>query len=217
MREKIISRIESEKLIAIVRGLDGTKVLKTAEALYKGGISLLEITFDQSAAEPQVAADAIAIVQKAFGRDMLVGAGTVLTPTQLTAAVNAGAGFILSPDTNTEIIKETVKAGLISIPGAFTASECVTAKTAGADFVKLFPAGNGGAEYLKAIRAPLNHIKFLCVGGVTEDNIPAFLKAGAVGFGIGGNLVNKAWIDGGEFNKITELAKRYVNVVTEAK
>jgi 2-dehydro-3-deoxyphosphogluconate aldolase/(4S)-4-hydroxy-2-oxoglutarate aldolase len=211
MREQIIKRIEDEKLIAIARGMGGDRILPLADALCKGGFGLIEITFNQSApAEWAATAKAVEAVNKRFGGQMRAGAGTVLTAEQLRMAADAGAGFVLSPNTDAEVIKAAVKAGLVSIPGAYTASECAAARGAGADFVKLFPAGNLGAEYLKALRAPLSHIKFLCVGGITERNIPAFLEAGAAGFGIGGGLVNRDWIESGQYGKITELAEKYV-------
>ena len=127
----------------------------------------------------------------------------------LELAKNAGAQFIVSPDTNEEVIRATVAAGMVSMPGALTPTEIVTAHAYGADFVKLFPAGTQGTAYFKAVTAPLNHIRLLAVGGVNEKNIADFLAAGAVGAGVGGNLVNKTWIANGEFDKITALAKEF--------
>ena len=99
---------------------------------------------------------------------------------------------------------------MVSMPGAMTPSEAMAAHTAGADFVKLFPAGALGAGYIKAVRAPLSHIAFLAVGGINENNAKSFIEAGCVGLGVGGNLVNKAWIEAGEFNKIAALARTFV-------
>jgi len=145
-----------------------------------------------------------------LGDEMFFGAGTVTSLKMLELAINAGAAFIVSPDTNEAVIRATVAAGLVSMPGAMTPTEIVTAHGCGADFVKVFPTSSLGAGYIKAVCAPLNHIRMLAVGGVNENNIGEFLAAGAVGAGIGGNLVNKKWIAAGEFDKITELAKQYV-------
>ena len=125
-------------------------------------------------------------------------------------AYAAGAQFIVSPDTNVAVIQRTRELGMVSMPGAMTPSEAMAAHTAGADFVKLFPAGALGAGYIKAVRAPLSHIAFLAVGGINENNAKSFIEAGCVGLGVGGNLVNKAWIEAGEFNKIAALARTFV-------
>ena len=102
---------------------------------------------------------------------------------------------------------------MVSMPGAYTPSEIQLAHTSGADFVKIFPAVSLGPEYIKAVKAPLSHIKLLAVGGIDENNIKSYLKAGACGFGIGSNIVDKKLIDNNDFKGITELAKRYVAAV----
>jgi len=214
MREQVINAILSEKLIAIVRGMEENKILPTSKALLDGGFKLVEVTFNQSnPASFASTANAINAIAKEFGSDVMVGAGTVCTMEQLKLAADAGATYIITPACNPEIIAEVRRLGLVAIPGVLTPTECVAAHDAGADFVKLFPAGSMGADYLKALRAPLNHLKFLAVGGVNEKNLTDYLAAGASGFGIGGNLVNKDWIDAGDFNKIAELAKKYVDAV----
>ena len=172
---------------------------------------MMEVTFNQSRPDSfEATAKSIAALRSAFGERMLAGAGTVITAAQLELAKKAGALYIVSPNADPEIIKRTRELGLVSLPGAATPSECVIAHNAGADFIKLFPASDLGSNYLKAIKAPLSHIRFLAVGGVNEKNIAEFLKAGADGAGVGGNLVNKEWIAAGEFDKITETAKALV-------
>jgi len=211
MREKVIQKILEEKIVAIVRGMEEEKILPLAEALYNGGIRFMEVTFNLKEPDNYAAtARAISSIVAQFGKDMYAGAGTVVTPELVDIAGEAGALYIISPNTEVEVIKQTRKRGLVSIPGALTPTECFVAYSAGADFVKLFPAGDMGVGYLKSIKAPLSHMKFIATGGITEKNIPDFLKAGAAGFGVGGNLVNKEWIDAGEFDKITNLAKRYL-------
>ncbi|MDR2647403.1 MAG: bifunctional 4-hydroxy-2-oxoglutarate aldolase/2-dehydro-3-deoxy-phosphogluconate aldolase [Oscillospiraceae bacterium] len=210
IRQKILQ----SKLIAIVRGLPEKHLLTLADALLAGGISLMEITFDQRNPETwQTTAAGIASLEKSFGGAICAGAGTVMTLEQLRLAADAGARYIISPNADADIIRATKGLGLVSMPGAMTPTECAAAHNAGADFIKLFPAGVLGADYLKAIKAPLAHLQFMAVGGVSVANIPAFIAAGAVGFGIGGNLVNKAWIEAGETSKITALARAYADAV----
>ena len=210
MREQIIQKVLDKKIVAIVRGVYGEDCVKLAQALHEGGIELLEVTFDQSKPELlERTSDTIRMLVEQLGDKMIFGAGTVTSLTMLELAKSAGARFVVSPDTNETVIRATVAAGMVSMPGALTPTEIVTAHSYGADFVKLFPAGTQGTAYFKAVTAPLNHIRLLAVGGVNEKNIGDFLAAGAVGAGVGGNLVNKTWIANGEFHKITALAKEF--------
>ena len=211
MREQLIQRVLDKKIVAIVRGVYGEDCVNLAKALYEGGIELLEVTFDQSKPEELTrTSDSIKLLVERLGDKMVFGAGTVTTIEMLELAKKAGAKFIVSPDTNEEVIRATVAAGMVSMPGALTPTEIVTAHRWGADFVKLFPAGTQGTAYFKAVTAPLNHIRMLAVGGVNEKNIAEFLASGAVGAGVGGNLVNKTWIKNGEFDKITAIAREFV-------
>ena len=211
MREQIIQKVLDKKIVAIVRGVYGEDCIKLAQALYEGGIELLEVTFDQSKPEAfSRTSDTIRELVNRLGDKMIFGAGTVTSLELLELAKNAGARFIVSPDTNEAVIKGTVAAGMVSMPGALTPTEIITAYNWGADFVKLFPAGTFGTAYFKAVTAPLNHIRLLAVGGVNEKNVGEYLAAGAVGAGVGGNLVNKTWIANGEFDKITALAREFM-------
>ena len=215
MREQTIKAIEKEKLIVIVRGVEREYLIPLAEAMYAGGIRLIEVTYDASGKiSDEETADNIALLAKHFGGCMLVGAGTVLTEKQAELTKNAGGSFIISPNTDVNVIRTTKMLGMVSIPGALTPTEAQTAHLAGADFVKLFPLDAMGASYLKAITAPLSHIKFLAVGGIDETNMEKYWKAGAKGFGIGSNIVKKEWVREGKFHEITALAKAYVNIVS---
>ena len=153
-----------------------------------------------------------ALVSRFEGR-MQIGAGTVLSDAEAEAAVDAGAGFIISPGADEAVIRATRRLGAVSIPGAYTPTEIVAAWNAGADFVKLFPAGDMGPGYIKAIRAPLAHIPMLAVGSVTRENIPLLLKSGVCGFGIGGSLLSKALIDAGDYEAIRLRAQEYSRLV----
>ena len=211
MRDRIIQEILDKKIISIVRGVEPDKMVHIAEALYEGGVTMIEVTFNQKNPNSwQETADSIAAIKAAMGDRMFVGAGTVTSVELVDMAANAGAGYIISPDTDPDVIARTRELGLVSLPGAYTPTEAKQAHNAGADFVKLFPCVGDAPAYLKALCAPLSHIKFLAVGGVTADNAADFLKAGAVGIGVASSLVNKKWADAGEFYKITEEAKRFV-------
>jgi 2-dehydro-3-deoxyphosphogluconate aldolase/(4S)-4-hydroxy-2-oxoglutarate aldolase len=215
MREQVIKTIEENKIIAIVRGISEEQAVSVAQAAFKGGIKCIEVTFNQK--NPETFYNTINAIKaiKKNCPEMCVGAGTVLTKEQVDLAKSAGAEYIVSPDTDEEVIKYTVKSGLVSLPGAYTPSEVKKAHFAGADFVKLFPCTSGGVDYLKAVKAPLSQVKYLAVGGVNENNAKDFIDAGAVGVGIGGNLVNKKWIDAGEYDKITQVAKNLVESVNK--
>lgn len=218
MRDRIINLILEEKIIAIVRGAEPEQCKAVAKALYAGGIRLMEITYNQNAPETWLAtADAIGALAKEYEGRMFVGAGTVTSPALVEMTAKAGGAFIISPDTDVEVIRKTRELGLVSMPGAMTPSEIKIAHNAGADFVKLFPVGSLGAGYLKAVKAPLSHIRLMAVGGVNEDNAAEFLKAGAAGLGVGGNLAKKAWIEAGEFDKLTAAAQALVEAVRNAE
>lgn len=211
MNSEIIKKIEEKKIIVIVRGVEKNKLIPLAEAMYKGGIRFLEITYstDKKVSDEETAEN-IKMLSEHFGGRMYIGAGTVLTEEQVALTKKAGGQFIISPDTVPEVIRKTKELGMISIPGAVTPSEITTAVKSGADFVKLFPANNLGAAYIKAITAPLCNVKLLAVGGIDENNMPEYLKAGVCGFGIGGNIVKKQLIDAGDFAAIEKLAEKYV-------
>ncbi len=209
----IIEKIQAEKIIAIVRNVQKDKLIPLCEALYAGGIRLVECTYDASgkASDEQIASN-IETLSRHFEGKMTVGAGTVLTEEQVELTAKAGGTFIISPDTNTEVIKKTKELGLISIPGALTPSEIALANRAGADFVKIFPVNAvGGIDYIKAVSAPLSNIRFLAVGGVNENNVSAFLKAGFCGVGIGNGIVNTQMLENNDYAGITALAVKFTN------
>ena len=199
------------RIIAIIRGFAPETCLRLAEAYAKGGIRLVEITFAQNAPETwKDTAAAIGAIRERFAGDVRVGAGTVLTEEQLTMCEQAGGEYMITPNVKTDLIRECVRRGLVAMPGALTPSEAVEAWEAGAGFVKIFPAGSLGPGYVKAIRAPLSHIPFLAVGGITPDNVADFMRTGCVGAGVGGTLSNKEWIAAGEWDKIAETARLFV-------
>ena len=209
-----VKEFHEKKIIVVCRGIDLEEMPKVAQALYDGGIRMMEITYNQKAPESwQTTAEAIGAIAEAFKGRMLVGAGTVTTPELVELTAKHGGRFIISPDTKESVIRKTRELGLVSMPGAFTPTEVLAAHDAGGDVVKLFPVGVMGTGYLKALCAPISHVKIMAVGGINEKNAADFIAAGAVGVGVGGNLANKTWIDNGEYYKITENAAALVAAV----
>jgi 2-dehydro-3-deoxyphosphogluconate aldolase/(4S)-4-hydroxy-2-oxoglutarate aldolase len=179
----VLQQIQTHRVVAILRGCDPAHILPIAEALYAGGIRLLEITLNSR--------DALAVIRTTstrLGDQLLIGAGTVLSPDEAASAIDAGARFILSPALDLPTIARTLELGALPIPGAFTATEILTAWRSGAGMVKVFPA-SVGPNYFRDLRGPLPHIPLMPTGGVNLGNIRQFQKAGAAAFGIGSALV----------------------------
>ncbi|MFB4211630.1 bifunctional 4-hydroxy-2-oxoglutarate aldolase/2-dehydro-3-deoxy-phosphogluconate aldolase [Shouchella sp. JSM 1781072] len=199
--------IQSEKIIAIIRGAEAGNLVQIGQALKEGGIQLVEVTLNSNQA-----LDGITHLKKEFGDELFIGAGTVLDPESARAAIQAGADFILSPTVNIETINMTKRYGKVSIPGAFTPTEILTAYENGADFVKVFPA-RMGPDYIKDIQGPLPHIPLVPTGGVNEQNVASFLKIGSSACGIGSSLVNtKEAVTADSLQALTRRAKRFVEI-----
>ena len=214
MREEILQTIEKEKIIVIVRGVEREKLIPLAEAMYEGGIRLLEVTYSANGKiSDEETAENIRMLTEHFADRMYIGAGTVLTEKQVELTAQVGGKFIISPDTCPPVIKKTRELGLVSMPGALTPTEMQMAHKAGADFVKLFPITNLGIGYVKAVKAPLSHIRLLAVGGVDENNMSDYLKVGVCGFGVGSNIIDKKMLAENDWAGITALAKKYVSIL----
>lgn len=205
-----LQTILDNKVIVIVRGVAKEELIPLVQAMYDGGIRLVECTYDASGkiSDEEIAGN-IEMLAKHFAGKMQIGAGTVLTQKQVALTKEAGGTFIISPDTNVEVIQYTKELGLVSIPGAITPTEVATANRAGADFIKLFPIDLYGPKYIKTLKAPLSNARFLAVNGITADNMGEYLEAGACGVGVGSGIVNKTKIADKDWAGITELAKKY--------
>lgn len=205
----ILNRLLESKIVAIVRLDDGEDLLNVAEALLNGGVSVIEFTMTTPGALDMISATA-----EQFGDDILIGAGTILDPETARAAILAGSEFIVTPTLNLDTIKLCRRYGKPIMPGALTPTEILTAWEAGGDIIKVFPAGQlGGPSYLKAILAPLPQIRVAPTGGVNAENAADYLAAGAVGVGVGGNLVSKSAVQSKNWSVITDEAKRLVEAV----
>ncbi|MGG0286499.1 bifunctional 4-hydroxy-2-oxoglutarate aldolase/2-dehydro-3-deoxy-phosphogluconate aldolase [Peribacillus butanolivorans] len=201
--------LKQGKLVAVIRGARPDQIVPIARALNEGGIRTLEITVET----PKVC-ELIDKVKEEFGDDIIVGAGTVLDPETARSVIMAGAEFIFSPTVNIETIKMAKRYGIISIPGAFTPTEILTAYEHGADVIKVFPADALGVGYFKNLKGPLPHIPLMPTGGVNLDNLGSFLKAGAVAAGIGGSLINpKKLLSEEDYTELEEMSKKFSAIV----
>ena len=210
-KDAVVKAVMEGRIVAIIRGFAPDICLRLSESYARGGIRLVEVTFNQKSPEMwKDTAEAIRSIKARFGDDMHVGAGTVLTDEQLGICADAGGEYMITPNVKPELIRSCVAKGLVAMPGALTPSEAVDAWDAGASFVKIFPAGSLGPGYVKALRAPLSHIPFLAVGGISPDNVADFMRVGCVGAGVGGNLCNKEWIAAGAWDKIADAARLLV-------
>ncbi|MBQ8879807.1 MAG: bifunctional 4-hydroxy-2-oxoglutarate aldolase/2-dehydro-3-deoxy-phosphogluconate aldolase [Clostridia bacterium] len=208
-----VELIKKHKLIAIIRNVESEDLLPLCQALYDGGVRLVEVTFSSDGLSDEKIGRDIRLISEHFDGRLVVGAGTVITKKQVFLTRKAGGKFIISPNTNRSIIRKTKKLGLVSIPGALTPTEIAYAYSFGADFVKVFPTEALGGEYIKAVRAPLSNVPLLAVGGVDLANLKEYLKAGVDGVGIGSNIVHKGYIEQKNFAAIRCLAHEYVEII----
>lgn len=195
-----IGRLWYSGVLAILRGFSEEDAFSASQALIEAGISTIEITADSRGAWRVIES------LKASDPRLIVGAGTVLDSETAKEAIQAGADFLFSPIVNRKMIELAHRYGRLAIPGAMTPTEVVTALEAGADIVKLFPAGSLGVNYLKELRGPFPYVPFLPTGGITTENAAAFIKAGAIGVGMGSALVKKEWVKQKDFTKLAAFA-----------
>lgn len=212
-KSKVIQTIREVGIIPVVRAQSADEAMMAIDAIRAGGISLLEITMTVPGA-----VDVIEKVSRRYGAEALVGAGTVLDGETARACIDAGAQFVVSPALNPETIAVCQSHDVAVLPGALTPTEVVQAWKAGADFVKVFPAGAvGGASYLKALKAPLPYIELVPTGGVSLQTAADFIKAGASALGVGADLVDLKALREGQQQLITERAREFVRIVREAR
>lgn len=212
-KQEVLDRMTGEGLIPVVRVSASQEALDVAGALKEAGVSLIEITMTV-----QGAMGVIKELSGKFGKEVIIGAGTVLDTKTAKEAVLAGARFLVSPSLNLDLIRFALQAEVAVIPGALTPTEIVTAWNAQADMVKVFPAAQvGGPDYVKALKGPLPQIPLVPTGGVNLQNAGAFIRAGAAALGVGGELVDRKAIAQRNFGVITETAKAFLKVIREAR
>jgi 2-dehydro-3-deoxyphosphogluconate aldolase / (4S)-4-hydroxy-2-oxoglutarate aldolase len=210
---KTIQKIIAVGIVPVVRATSLEEALAIVEAIKTGGVSILEITM--------TVPGAIKVIEKIAersGKDVLLGAGTVLDPETARAVILAGAEFVVTPSLKVATIEICRRYSKVIIPGALTPTEVVTAWEAGSDFVKVFPCDNvGGAKYIKALKAPFPQIELIPTGGVNLTTAADFIAAGSAALAVGSELVDKAAVAAKDFGKVTENAKKFLEVVKAAR
>ncbi|CAM3781937.1 bifunctional 4-hydroxy-2-oxoglutarate aldolase/2-dehydro-3-deoxy-phosphogluconate aldolase [Alicyclobacillus pomorum] len=206
------ARVKQAGAIAILRRQPIHSVLSVVDALMAGGITAIEVTFDSEGAQ-----ELIQSLRRTFGQDLFIGAGTLMTPAQVRQAVEAGADVLLSPHLDVTLVETAASLGAVMIPGIVTPTEIVQATRAGADTLKLFPAGPLGPAYLKDLLGPFHGTSFIPTGGITVDNAADFLRAGAIGVGMGSALVPKHEVEAGDWSSITRRASELMRRIREVQ
>jgi 2-dehydro-3-deoxyphosphogluconate aldolase/(4S)-4-hydroxy-2-oxoglutarate aldolase len=204
-KNEIIARLLDPGIIAVVRGKSAEQIPALTEALLAGGVIAIEITMTT----PNAVA-AIREVSQKFGARALIGVGTVLDARTCTEAIAAGAEFVVSPIVRPEIVMAAQAAHKPVMLGAYTPTEAQTAYEAGADFIKIFPADGLGVNYIKALHAPLPHLRIVPTGGVHLHNVAEFLKAGCCALGVGSSLVSAEILRDSNWPMLTKLASEFV-------
>ena len=212
-KTEVLQRIRATGLIPVVRAESADLAMRAVEAIKAGGVDVLEVTMTVPGA-----IDVIAKLAATFGAEVVIGAGTVLDFDTANKCVQAGAQFIVSPALNEETISFCRRNDVAVFPGALTPTEVVRAWNAGADAVKVFPAGAvGGASYLKALKAPLPQIELVPTGGVSLKTAADFIKAGAMALGVGADLVDTKALREDRDEVIAERARQFLEIVREAR
>lgn len=212
-RAEVLRRIAEVGLVPVVRAQSADEAMRAIDAIREGGVPILEITMTVPGAIGLIEA-----VAKRYGSEVLIGAGTVLDAETARACILSGAQFIVSPSLNLDTIAACRRYSVPVMPGALTPTEVVSAWTAGADVVKVFPCGAvGGASYIKALKAPLPQIELLPTGGVSLKTAADFIKAGSMALGVGADLVDLQAIRDGKASVVTERAREFARIVKEAR
>lgn len=205
--------IESVGLIPVLRARNPGQAHAVVQAMIAGGVTVVEVTMTVPGA-----IDVLKQLKQEYGSKLLLGSGTVTTAAEAQQTINAGAEFVVSPSLHPEVIQVAKTNGKLSIPGALTPTEVITAWRAGAHYVKIFPcSAMGGASYLKSLLAPFPFLKLIPTGGVTLETAASFIQAGARALGVGSDLVNLAAIDAGRPETITDTARAYLKVLADLR
>jgi 2-dehydro-3-deoxyphosphogluconate aldolase/(4S)-4-hydroxy-2-oxoglutarate aldolase len=212
-REEVARKIREIGVVPVVRATSARHAQMAAEAVSSGGIPIAEVTMTVPGA-----IELIAQLASTMGREVLIGAGTVLDAQTAARCLDAGAQFVVSPGFDPATIAFVKGRGVLMMAGALTPTEVIAAWKAGSDFVKIFPCGTmGGAKYIKALKGPLPHVPMIPTGGVDLETAADLIRAGSEALGIGGELVSGAALAAGDTKSITEAARKYVGIVQETR
>lgn len=211
--DEVARKIREIGVVPVVRAKSAKQAQLAAEAVCAGGVPIVEVTMTVPGA-----IELIAQLAKSAGAQILIGAGTVLDAETARRCLDAGAEFVVSPGFDLETVHFVKQQGKLMIAGALTPTEVISAWQAGSDFVKIFPCGSmGGAKYLKALKGPLPQVPMIPTGGVNLETAADMIRAGAEALGIGGELVSAAALDSGDTKPIAEAARKFVEIVRQAR
>jgi len=211
-RHSHLHQVLDAGIVAVVRAPDPTHLVEVIRALAEGGVTVAEVTFTVPHA-----LDVIKQARRELPANILLGAGTVLDTETARSAILAGAEFIVAPTLNLDVIRLCHRYDKLVMPGAFTPTEILTAWDAGADIVKVFPADNLGPTFFKALRGPLPQVRIMPTGGVDLNTAGDFLRAGACCLGIGSQLVEPKAVANRDFQRLRDLAAKYVSIVKQTR
>ena len=212
-KQQVRARIEQIGIVPVIRASSKLEAHLAAEAVCQGGIPIVEITMTCPGA-----IEVIAELAKTVGREILVGAGTVLTAADAQRCLDAGAQFLVSPGFNRATVDFAVRESILIMAGALTPTEIIEAWNAGSDFVKVFPCGQvGGAKYIKALKGPLPQIPLVPTGGVNLSTAAEFIEAGAAALGVGAELVQPDALKSNQPGRIVEAARKFLEIVSAAR
>jgi len=211
-RTEVLQQLVRSGIIAVIRADSDADLVEVCRALRDGGVTACEITMTTPGA-----LDAISSASKHLGDEAIIGAGSVLDAATARAAILAGAKFIFAPTLDLQMIEMAHRYDCAAVPGAMTPTEILTAWSAGADLVKVFPANHFGPQYIRDLRAPMPQLKLTPTGGVNLDTAADWIHAGCAALGVGSALVKKEFIAGRDWDSLSALARQFVDAVAKAR
>ena len=207
-KKETLEKIKKLGLLAVIRGPSEELTIKMVEALIKGGVTGIEITYSTPNAE-----EVVRVLDKRFQNEIVLGMGTLTKPDQAKSAKDAGASFLVSPICEPRLVTAMINSGLASMAGAFTPTEVFQAFSLGIDVIKIFPGSLAGPAYIKALKGPIHYIPMMPTGGVSIDNVAEWFAAGAFAVGAGSSLCPAFLVKEGNFNAISKRAAEFSKIV----
>ena len=211
-KQEVLARLKASEVVAILRAESPDGLIEVAQALARGGVEFVEITL--------TVPGALAVISHAvtvLGNKVVIGADTVLDAAAARAAIQAGAGYIISPAVRPAVIEACRQQDIACMPGAMTPTEVLEAWELGGDVIKIFPANVAGPQFFRDLKGPYPQIALMPSGAVNRETAPQYIRAGACAVGVGGELVSKSLLAGRDFDRISQNAADLVQVVKQAR
>lgn len=211
-KREVLEKVKKLGVLAVIRGPSSDLTVQMVDALIKGGVLGIEITYSTPNAE-----EVVKTLAAKYGDKIVLGMGTLTKPEQAESAKKAGANYLVSPISEPALIKALVNTGLLTMAGALTPTEVFQVYTLGADVVKIFPGSLGGPAYIKALKGPFPYIPMMPTGGVSTNNVADWFKAGVVAVGAGSELCPPELAKAGKFDEITLKAAEFVKIIESSR